>query len=189
MQAARGTPLTSAEASGSEVDDGPRRRRRLLMAGVAVTAYTADVVSKVLAVHYLSDRDDVPLLGDWLQLSLTRNPGAAFSTGTEYTYLLSGLAVVAVVVVVYVARRAATSMWAIALGLLLAGILGNLTDRLFRAPGPMLGHVVDFLKLPNWPIFNLADMCINVGAALIVLQALRGVAVDGRRHDGERTAS
>ena len=58
---------------------------------------------------------------------------------------------------------------------------GNLTDRLFREPGPMRGHVVDFLRFPHWPIFNVADMCINVAAVLIVVQALRGIGVDGRR--------
>ena len=159
------------------------------MIGIAGSAYAVDVISKVLAVHHLSDRDAIPLLGDWFQLSLTRNPGAAFSTGTEYTYVLSSLAVVAMVVVPYVGRRVATTAWAVALGLLMAGIAGNLTDRLFRSPGPMLGHVVDFLRVPNWPIFNVADICINVGAGLIVLQALRGVAVDGQRHESGRATA
>ena len=63
--------------------------------------------------------------------------------------------------------------------LLLAGIAGNLTDRLLREPGPLRGHVVDFLMLPNWPVFNVADICINVGAGLILLQAFRGIGIDG----------
>ena len=115
-------------------------------------------------------------------LHLTRNAGAAFSTGTGYTELFScardrggaGRAL---------AQPAgpATSVWAIAFGLLLAGITGNLTDRLFRAPGVLRGHVVDFLMLPHWPIFNVADMCINVAAALILVQAFRGIRLDGSR--------
>ena len=152
-----------------------------MLAGVALTAYALDVGTKVWAVDRLSGRGPQPLIGDLLQLNLTRNPGAAFSTGTEFTVALSTLALVAVVVVLYVARRVATTGWAVALGLLLAGVGGNLTDRLFRAPGPFRGHVVDFLQLPHWPIFNVADMCIDSAVALIVVQALRGVGIDGHR--------
>ena len=83
--------------------------------------------------------------------------------------------------VLWVSRRLGSALWAVALGLLLAGVAGNLTDRLFREPGPMRGHVVDFLRFPHWPIFNVADVCINVAAVLIVVQALRGIGVDGRR--------
>ena len=152
-----------------------------MLAGVALTAYALDVGTKVWAVDRLSGRGPQPLIGDLLQLNLTRNPGAAFSTGTEFTVALSTLAIVAVVVVLYVARRVATTGWAVALGLLLAGVGGNLTDRLFRAPGPFRGHVVDFLQLPHWPIFNVADMCIDSAVALIGVQALRGVGIDGHR--------
>jgi len=84
-------------------------------------------------------------------------------------------------VVLWVSRRLGSTLWAVALGLLLAGVAGNLTDRLFREPGPMRGHVVDFLRLPHWPIFNVADVCINIAAVLIVVQALRGIGVNGRR--------
>jgi signal peptidase II len=85
----------------------------------------------------------------------------------------------------------ASTGWALGLGFLLAGVLGNLTDRIFRAPAPLRGHVVDFLQLPHWPIFNVADMCINAAAVVIVIQALRGVSVDGTHahardeHDGQ----
>jgi signal peptidase II len=92
------------------------------------------------------------------------------------------VAFVAGAVTLWIARRVGSTGWAIGLGLLMAGVLGNLTDRLFREPGPFRGHVVDFLQLPHWPIFNVADMCINVAAAVIILQAVRGVSVDGTRH-------
>ena len=91
------------------------------------------------------------------------------------------MAIAAVLVVLYLSRRIGTVAWAVALGLLLAGVAGNLTDRLFRAPGPLRGHVIDFLMLPNWPVFNVADMCINVAAGLILLQAFRGIRIDGGR--------
>ena len=83
-------------------------------------------------------------------------------------------------------RRLAAPGWAIGLGFLLAGVLGNLTDRVFRAPGFLRGHVVDFLQLPHWPVFNVADMCINVAAVVIIVQAVRGVSVDGTRGTARR---
>jgi signal peptidase II len=145
-----------------------------------VVAYAIDVATKSLAVEKLSTVD-VELAGSWLVLHLTRNPGAAFSTGTEFTLLLSAIAIVAAGVVIYFARRVGTRAWAWALGLLLGGVCGNLTDRILREPGPLRGHVVDFLMVPNWPVFNIADICINVAAGLILIQAIRGIGVDGSR--------
>jgi signal peptidase II len=144
-------------------------------------AYAIDVAAKTFAVEKLAGGEDVELVGGWLVLHLTRNPGAAFSTGTELTLLLSAIAVAAAAVVAYLARRIGTRAWAWALGLLMAGICGNLTDRIAREPGPFRGHVVDFLMVPHWPVFNIADICINVAAAVIVLQAVRGVRIDGTR--------
>lgn len=123
------------------------------------------------------------LLGPALRLNLTRNPGAAFSTGTSFTLLITLAALAAVVVIAYVARRVADPRWAVGLGLLLAGVAGNLTDRIFRAPGTFRGHVVDFLELPHWPVFNVADVCIDLAVALIVVQVWRGIKVDGRRDE------
>ena len=176
----------SEAAPASPDADERRSRARLLFATVALVAYAVDLVTKVLAVEHLEGRPDVRVLGEVLQLHLTRNPGAAFSTGTGFTAGLSVLAIVAVVVVLVVSRRLATPLWAVGLGLLLAGVAGNLTDRLVRAPGPLRGHVVDFLMLPNWPVFNLADVCINVAAGLIILQTFRGIALDGTR-ESERS--
>jgi signal peptidase II len=160
----------------------------LLFASVAAAAYAIDVATKLLAVQRLPGKGTVDLLGPWFGLHLTRNPGAAFSTGTAYTEALSVLSMIAVCVVLWVSRRLGSTLWAVALGMLLAGVAGNLTDRLVREPGPMRGHVVDFLRFPNWPIFNVADVCINVAAVLIVVQALRGVGVDGRRVSDDRSA-
>lgn len=156
-------------------------RARLLLGGVAVVLYAVDMVTKVLAVERLDGEPDVPLVGDLLVLNLVRNPGAAFSTGTEYTVVLSCLAIVAVLVVLYLSIRVRSRLWAVALGALLAGVAGNLTDRILREPGPLRGHVIDFLMLPNWPVFNIADVCINVAAALILVQAFRGIRLDGTR--------
>ena len=181
MQAARGASLTS-DPSTSQAPATRRRRLITLFATVAVLGYLADLVTKTLAVQHLQPGHEVPLVGRVLTLYIARNPGAAFSTGTSYTLGLTVIAMVAAVAVVWTARRLGSAGWALGLGFLLAGILGNLTDRIFREPGVARGHVVDFLRLPHWPIFNVADICINIAAALIILQALRGVGVNGGRH-------
>jgi len=148
---------------------------------VALTAYAVDVVSKVLAVEHLTDRPDVQLVGDWFVLHLVRNPGAAFSTGTAYTELFTIIAIVAVLVICYLALRLRSAGWAVALGLLLAGVAGTLTDRLVREPGPLRGHVIDFFMLPHWPVFNVADICIDAAAVLILILVYKGIKLDGTR--------
>lgn len=183
MQAARGASLNSSDRTNTEPTGRSRRRRLWLFAAIAATAYALDVVTKVLAVEHLRGEPRIPLVGDVLSLYLTYNSGAAFSFLTGYTEVLTVVAVAATVVVVWVARRLGSTGWAIALGFLLGGVLGNLTDRLVREPGFMRGHVVDFLMLPNFPVFNVADIWINIAAATIILQALRGINVDGTRHE------
>ncbi len=179
MQAARGASLKSSDP----VDHVPTRRRldaRLVFAAVALVAYVLDLASKQWALASLAD-GDIAVLGDWFTFHLTFNPGAAFSTGTGFTLVFTCLAMLAVVVVLWLSRRLGSTAWALALGLLLGGVGGNLTDRIVRDPEPFHGHVVDFLMLPNWPVFNVADICINVAAGLIILQTFRGVALDGSR--------
>ena len=184
MQAARGTPLSQPGKTGEESEpthpaSSPRRIR--LFATVAAVVYAIDVASKMVVVRDLSGHEPISMLGGLLTLRLTRNPGAAFSTATGYTVLLTLVAIGVVICVTRLAARLGSTVWAVALGLLLGGALGNLTDRIFRSPGPLRGHVVDFLELPHWPIFNLADSAIVLGAALITLQSLRGIHLDGRR--------
>ena len=183
MQAARGASLNSSDSTNTEPTGRSRRRHLWLFAAIAATAYALDVVTKVLAVEHLRGEPRIPLVGDVLSLYLTYNSGAAFSFLTGHTEVLTVVAVAATVVVVWVARRLGSTGWAIALGFLLGGVLGNLTDRLLREPGFMRGHVVDFFMLPNFPVFNVADICINIAAATIILQALRGINVDGTRHE------
>lgn len=187
MQAARGASLNPSDP----VDHVPAGRgldARLVFVAVGVLAYALDLGSKQWALRALAD-GDVPLLGDWLTLHLTFNPGAAFSTGTDFTLVFTCLAMVAVVVVLWLSRRVRSAGWAVALGLLLGGVGGNLTDRIVREPEPFHGHVVDFLMLPHWPVFNVADVCINVAAGLIILQTFRGVALDGTRESGSGSGS
>jgi len=162
----------------------PARRVGLLVAAAAVTL-AADQISKIFAVAYLEGSPPVRLLGGGLYLVLHRNPGAAFSLATGLTWLLTLIATVVVIAIVRIAPRLRSPGWALGLGLILGGAAGNLGDRLFRAPGPLHGHVVDFLSLfaPDgsvWPVFNLADSAICVGGALLVLLAVLGRDYDGR---------
>jgi signal peptidase II len=149
---------------------------------VAVAAYAIDLGTKLLAVAHLTPDDPVDVIGGVLRLDLVRNPGAAFSTGTSYTLILTVIALVAAGVVIRFGRRLGDRTWAVALGLLLGGVFGNLTDRVFREPGFLRGHVVDFLELPHWPVFNVADMLIDAAVVLIIIQTWRGIGITGVRH-------
>ncbi|MCW2760605.1 MAG: peptidase signal peptidase [Marmoricola sp.] len=150
---------------------------------VAALALILDLVSKQLAVRHLTGRAPVDVVGDLFQLRLLRNPGAAFSAGASLTPVISVVAMVAAVVVVFFVFKVRHRGWAVALGLLLAGVTGNLVDRMFRAPGAFRGHVVDFFALPHWPVFNVADICIDLAAALFVVLLVRGIRLDGSRHE------
>jgi len=180
MQATRGTPLSST--GHAEPPSFSPSRYRLLFVLVAVAAYAVDLCTKILAVAHLTPHDPVDVAGGLLRLDLVRNPGAAFSTGTSYTLILSMIAVIAAGVVVRFGSRLGDRTWAIALGMLLAGVCCNLTDRMFRGPGFLRGHVVDFLELPHWPVFNVADMLIDAAVALMIVQTWRGVGITGARH-------
>jgi signal peptidase II len=128
-------------------------------------------------------------LGGAVYVQQTRNSGAEFSLGTGFTVILTVVAVGVVVFIVRTAGRLRSIGWAVALGMILGGALGNLTDRVFRSPGIGRGHVVDWISLfgPDakyWPIFNLADSAIVCGAILAAILALRGIDIDGRRARG-----
>ena len=150
------------------------------MLGVAAVVVTADAVSKALVLRDLPGRPPVRLLDGLLTLRLTFNPGAAFGVGTSYTAIIALIACGVIVYVIRMAARLRSLSWTIGLGLLLGGAAGNLGDRLFRAPGPLRGSVVDWLNLPHFPwTFNLADASITGAAVLIAVLALRGVRIDG----------
>lgn len=183
MQTTPGTPLADDVSSPAEASRGGRVLA--LWAVVAVVVLAVDQATKWWAERALADGVPRPVVGDWLQLRLTHNPGAAFSLGTGYTVLLSIVAIAVIAVCVSMSRRIRSSSWAVALGLLLGGALGNVTDRIFRDPGPLRGHVVDFLQLPHWPVFNVADSAISAAAALFVVLSLRGVRLDGSIERGK----
>ncbi len=182
----RGAPL--AEQPHPTPADAPRRRRphTVLVLALAVLILLADLATKIAVVATIAPGRNIRLLGGAVYLTHVRNPGAAFSFAAGATVLFSVIAVVVAVVIVRTARRLYSTGWAVALGLVLGGALGNLVDRLFRSPGFLRGAVVDFISLfaPDgriWPVFNVADSAIVCGGILGALLALRGIEFDGSR--------
>ncbi|MGC3954224.1 MAG: signal peptidase II [Propionicimonas sp.] len=155
------------------VTTGSATRYRLLAAGIAVVGIGLDQATKALALANLDPAEPIRLLGGLLTLQLIRNPGAAFSMGEQFTVVLTGIAIAAMVGVAgWLLPRVRHLGWAVATGCLLAGIVGNLIDRLFREPSPFHGHVIDFLQLPHFAIFNVADMFITAAAVLVIWLSL-----------------
>lgn len=171
------SPDTPSDSQQIETERAPARRVPLWVITVAVAAviWTIDQITKLIAVATLEGQPSIEVIGSILKLTFVRNPGAAFSLGSGYTIIFSLLALVVVGVIIYTAPTLGSLGWAIALGGILGGSLGNLTDRLLREPGFLRGHVVDFLQLPNWPIFNVADMAVVGAAILMVILTIRNV--------------
>ena len=185
--AAAGAVAGAGSGSAEAAPTGHRRIVALLV--VAAAALVLDIVSKLLVVAHLSNRDPIRLPGGFLRLTLIRNSGAAFSIGESQTWMFTIIAAAVVVVILRISRNLRSLAWACALGLLLGGALGNLGDRIFRSPGLFRGHVVDFLQFPrfpvvnyDFPVFNLADSAIVVGGCLMVLLSFLGRQPDGSRH-------
>ena len=146
--------------------------RRLFAA--AWTIWLLDFVTKAWALSSLSSQPR-KILGTIIQFTLIKNSGAAFSFATGFTILFTVIAIAVVVAVSYFAPRITSPGWLIALGLLLGGVLGNLTDRIFRSPGFLSGDVIDWIQIPHWPVFNIADSAITIAAALAFILSLRNV--------------
>jgi signal peptidase II len=176
-------PATAADdATGLR----PHRRVRLLVT-VAGVILAVDIVTKVLAVRLLTPGQPVSIIGETVTWTLVRNSGAAFSMATGYTWILTLIATAVVIGIVWMGRRLLSPWWALGLGMILGGALGNLVDRFLRWPGPLRGHVVDFLSIGWWPVFNVADASVVGGAVLLVTLSLFGYDFDtvGRRKPGE----
>ena len=157
---------------------------------VAWLVWLVDVGSKTWALASLEGRAPVKVLGDFLKLTLTKNSGAAFSLGTGRTALLSVFAILVIVAIGYWSPKITSRSWGYVLGLVLGGSLGNLTDRIFRTEdgvGSFRGHVIDWIQLPHWPIFNMADSAIVIAAVVAAILSMRNVApispvnIDGKR--------
>jgi signal peptidase II len=182
---AMGTAESDLEGPAA-VPAGRRRQALLVLGGVGLTVLVADQITKELATNGLDPARPVELLGGLVYLSLTRNSGAAFSLLSGYTWIFPLIAVAVLTGLWLFARRLVSTPWAVGLGLVGGGVIGNLLDRLFRAPGVLHGHVVDFLSLlaPHgdaWPIFNIADTALVGGFGVIITLELLGRHRDGSR--------
>lgn len=170
-------------AEDSEAERPARGKRRIaVLFLVAALAYALDLGSKLIVVAKLEHHEPIEIFGDWLRLDAIRNAGAAFGMGEAYTVVFTVIATGVIVVIARLARKLYSLPWAIALGLLLGGALGNLTDRIFRAPGIFEGAVVDFIAPKHFAVFNLADSAIVCGGILIVLLSFKGLDPDGTVH-------
>ncbi|WP_181766645.1 signal peptidase II [Streptomyces albidus (ex Kaewkla and Franco 2021)] len=183
-----GTPdETTEEPSDDSRGDGDpsasRGHRRIgVLVSVAALAFVLDLITKLIVVAVLEHHAPVQVIGTVLQLDVVRNRGAAFGIGEALTLVLTAIAAVVIVVIARIARKLYSTPWAIALGLLLGGAFGNLTDRIFRSPGVFQGAVVDFIAPTHFAVFNLADSAIVCGGILIVILSFRGLDPDGTLH-------
>ncbi|MGA8046798.1 MAG: signal peptidase II [Dermatophilaceae bacterium] len=175
MQEERGASLTARRV--------PRLAWISLL--VALGVVVIDQATKIWALRALTPGESVPVIGELIQLTIIRNPGAAFSIGNQATWLLTLVAVVVLAVVLGSLRRLGHLGWALCLGLLLGGAVGNLVDRLVREPGVGRGHVVDFIDYGGLFIGNVADIAIVVAAVTIALLAWKGIGLDGTRETRE----
>jgi signal peptidase II len=194
LQATGGTTLNADEAAGdatvTETSGGARSGFTGAALGTlgatAVLAVALDQWVKQLSTEHLREGQPVRILGGLIYLSLLRNSGAAFSFGRGHTWIFPVITVVVIGWIGWMATKLRSVPWAVALGLVLGGALGNLIDRLFRAPGPFQGHVVDMVSLfapygERFAVFNIADSCLSVGVVLAVLLELTGRQRDGSR--------
>ena len=143
--------------------------------GVAWFVWVLDLATKLWAVSTLSDRSNIKVLGDFFQLTLVRNPGAAFSIAEGATIFLTLFGFFVLAIIFYYSIKITSKGWSVVLGLAMGGVLGNLVDRVFREPGVLRGHVIDWLQVPNFPVFNIADSAIVIAAGISMLLSLRNI--------------
>ena len=142
---------------------------------VAWFVWILDLATKLWAVSTLSHRSDIKVIGSFFKLTLVRNSGAAFSLAEGATIFLSIFGILFLCAILYFSPRITSKGWAVVLGLVMGGILGNLGDRIFREPGVLRGHVIDWMQLPNWPIFNIADSAIVIAALIAMVLTARNI--------------
>ncbi|GHJ13866.1 MULTISPECIES: signal peptidase II [unclassified Micromonospora] len=189
--------MTAAPPAGSGTTESgagaPRRTAVGLLLGVALFSLLADLGTKQLALSELPGREEpLSVLGGAVYFTLTRNSGAAWSIGADHTWIFPLITFAVIGWIGWMALRLRSLPWAVSLGLVLGGALGNLTDRIFRAPGHFVGHVVDMISLfgpygEHYPVFNLADSSLVCGVVLAVFLELTGRQRDGSRAGAKPT--
>jgi len=143
---------------------------------IAWVVWLFDLGTKVWAVNVLSSRANVEVFGSFLQLTFVRNSGAAFGIGAGKTIIFTIFALSVLIIITRYAAQLTSKGWAVVCGLVLGGILGNLTDRIFREPSFLQGHVIDWIQIPNWPVFNIADSAIVIAAVIAIFLTFRNIS-------------
>ncbi|MCW1249560.1 signal peptidase II [Acaricomes phytoseiuli] len=178
-------PETSAEPSEAK----PRLGRTAIFAwfaGFAVFAYLLDQLVKLWVTSTMTYGQQIPVLPPFLRWYYITNPGAAFSIGADYTWVFTLIMIAVSIGILIAIRKAGSAWWGIGLGMVLGGALGNLTDRLFRPPSFGMGEVVDYISVPNFAVFNLADCAVVGGVIVICLLTLLGVPFRGGPRGAQR---
>jgi signal peptidase II len=153
-------------------------RRTILLQrlfSLACIIWAIDFLTKNWAVENLTGAPR-KVLGSFLQVTLFKNPGAAFSMATSFTIVFTTISIAVALFITRYAARITSPWWAYVAGLVLGGVLGNLTDRIFREPGFLYGHVIDWIQLPHWPIFNVADSSIFIAAGIAILLTIKNIS-------------
>ena len=143
--------------------------KRTYLALIMIAVGIIDQILKQIMVSALTPGEPFYLIGDWFRLLLVFNPGAAFSLGSDSTWLFTTIQLAFVVGALIAAPRLKTRWEIVGLSLIAGGALGNLIDRLFREPGFWFGHVVDYISVGSFAVFNFADMAINVGVVVFII--------------------
>lgn len=183
------TEKTSARTS---ITRGRRARALPFVLGALLTAsvvYALDQGTKAYVERTMQLGETIAVLGDWFQWHYILNPGAAFSMGENFTWVFTAIMAAVSLGILFYLPRIRSTPWVLGLGLVLGGALGNLTDRLFRWPGFPSGHVVDFIHVQHFAVFNIADCAVVVGIALVALLLLLGREPDGTRYSGSKKSA
>lgn len=150
------------------------RARRIFVA-ITTLIFALDLASKNWAINYLQGNEPIRVIGDFLKLRFATNSGAAFSFLTDATLLLSYVKLAVAAAILFYIRLVSNKWWSASLALLLGGVLGNLYDRVHRPPGLWRGEVIDWIELPNWPVFNIADSAIVCSGIAMTILAMRNI--------------
>ena len=166
MQTEGRAPITSSRAL---------RARRLFII-IATATFASDLITKNWAESTLQFREPIRVLGDLLKFTYATNPGAAFNFATNATFVLTSLKLCVAAFIIYYMTKAVDVRWAIGLAFLFGGVVGNLFDRATREPGNWQGEVVDWIQVPHWPVFNIADSAIVCAGIFMTILAMRNIA-------------
>ena len=141
---------------------------------LALLIWSIDFLTKNWALENLTSASR-KVIGTFLQVTLHKNPGAAFNFATGFTIVFTSISIAVLLFIAFYSPRIISKWWSVVAGLVLGGVLGNLTDRIFREPGFLYGHVIDWIELPNWPIFNVADSAIVIAAVIAFILTVKNI--------------